>query len=108
MSPGGASEFDFTGNVLCLSRACKLHAYLAAMLPSHCQKIAKPTAAAPAPSTLRLLLMHFHKARVFLKPENPLLNEPHGFRQLFLALVDLDNVSTDLAKKLALRFALGL
>ena len=59
-------------------------------------------------STPRLLLMHFHKARVFLKPENPLLNDPHGFRQLFLALVDLNNRSTNLPKKLALRFALGL
>ncbi len=55
-----------------------------------------------------LLLMHFHKAGVFLKPENPPLHRPRGFRHNVLAMVDLENQSADLAKKFALRFALGL
>ena len=53
-------------------------------------------------------LMHFHKAGVFLKPKNPLLHVPRGFRHNFLAMVALDNQSADLAKQLAMRLALGL
>jgi hypothetical protein len=52
--------------------------------------------------------MHFHKAGVFLKPENSLLHVPRSFRHNFLVMVDLDNQAADPAKKLALRFALGL